>query len=261
MQNPEQTEYNPLYNGTTTEITLLSGKKLVIREVNGDDEGILSNESFALEGKHTAAYLSSITEMDMDLNRKPSIDEVLAWPVKDKYFALMMSRIHSWGYNVKFGYICPNCEVKNTYNEDLKVFMPEGTFEDDNIKPSIWAAVPYPKGISKGQVLLTTSSGKNIRYDILNSVGEKIKLDAAAEQRNNNLELTIRNLSMEIQGKYEKVFKFNCFGPKDMMEIRKSIKEMDGSFTPLTLVTCPNCGHKEYTNILTTDGFFYPTEI
>lgn len=248
-----------LYQGTTKEITLPSGRVITIRELNGTDEGILSNQSLAEQNKNTAAFISGLVVADPGAKGgKPTVEQVMQWPVNDKYYALMAIRRLSYGDIVKFPYICPRCEKRSTFKEDLSLFDYSPEEENPEIKRSTYNIKKYPT--QTNEVTLTLSSGKVIKYNLLNTESEKVKLDTPEDARNINLDFTIRGLKILMNGEYTRVHHFGIFGPSDLRELRKSLTDNDLTFTPLTLVAC-SCGNKEYHNILSVSDFFYPTEI
>lgn len=87
---------------------------------------------------------------------------------------------------------------------------------------------------------LQLTSGKNLLLDRLNGKSEIASLKLPENKLGKNLEILARNLRLEVNGKFEKVQRFNLFSNKDMREIRSFIASIDPSFNPLIEISDGN---------------------
>lgn len=249
-----------VYASTQKEVIIPSGDTITIREVNGEDESILSNNSLINSGSNIIKFLSQIIVGINGQEKRVTEDILKTWPINDKYYLLLASRIFSYGKDLKFTNICSNCGTSNKYKEDLELFdysSPEGT-ENPSARSS-FNIKPYPT--KSKEIHLNLSSGKTVKYNKLDSTGELDKLAIPEIARNINSEFIIRGLKLLNGNEYFEVKHFAIFGPKDLLELRTSLNREDAIFSPLTEVVCPHCNNKEYHSILTISDFFYPTEM
>lgn len=261
-----------LYKGSNKQVLLPSSRPITIREQNGGDDDILSRIGES-EGSNVIIFLANIIQKDEVLGRKPTVEDIKSWGVKDKYYALLQSRIFSLGRELKWKHTCsdPNCARNKPKSpgpkgsfavvEDLSLFGDgtENIFRDDYQRIT-YGVTPYPMK-DKMVIEIKLSSGKYTRYHILDSSGENLRLQASENERTENFKFIIRNLEVKIDQEWVSVKDFQVFSPRDMMELRKSLDENDKEFVPLTTVTCPTCGNLDYVNILTLPDFFYPLEM
>lgn len=269
QSNPaNESKIGLIHMGPTTKVSLPSGREIVIREQNGRDDDILSKVVSGTDGSNILNFISSITEEDKSLKRKPLPEDIKKWHTNDRYVALIASRIHSLGKILSFEHVCSNAECKRNkpggqgsfkLTEDVGVYI--GDFKDPNYKPKyIYSATPYKNGMNL-EVELVLTSKKKVKFKIKDFDIEQKELEASDEERTNNLSLTIRELRLFIDNNWEVVHDFQCFSPRDMVELRKGLVDYDPTFTPLTRVQCPTCGNVEWVNILYLPDFFYPLEM
>jgi len=260
MQAPDDEKLVPLYQGTQLTFDLPSGNKITIREQNGADEEILSMENPNKKGPdNLVRYLANVTERDERLGRKPLSDDIMLWPLKDKLYAIYRARILNFGDKVKFTHVCDKNHSTN-FTEDLTEY--DGDFLNPKYTPkSQWSITPYKNYPENGIVKFTLSSGKEVKYNILNSHGEILLLESGADEKNATMGLRARNLQLNYNNNWVTVTDFAVFGPKDMVELRGSVFAIDNPFSPHTVVTCPKCESAQLYNIFFLPNFFYPTEM
>lgn len=255
-----------ILEGHKLEFIAPSGHKYTIREQNGADDDILSNPVDAVTMRNLSAFIASIVvDTDVTPSHKLTVDQAHKLPCLDRYCILFNSRIHSLGDEVEFQYDWgkENGGVAN-YTQDLYEFLFDyanvPTEEEMEAKPN---AIPfYPSGNKTHDLEFTTSSGKEIKYDLLTAEGEAFILNLPAAKRTKNQELVARNLHLKVEGKWERVTSFHLFSVKDMIEIRREIFANDPVFTGATEIQNPQDSElTTLVNIVAIKDFFYPGEI
>jgi len=249
----------PLYVGKKTKITLPSSKQITIRERNGDDDDIISDQQLGKDGTNIFAFVAAITEIDHDLNRKPTVAEIKQWPTNDVYAVLLKQYIANFGKDMKFTHLCQNedCGHEAKYSEDLSLV--DGDMEDPNYKPKNSLALrKYPNGKTL-EILFKTSSGKELKYKILNYELAKKELEEVGATKNSPLKF--RELQIKNKDSWVDVKHFGMFSPKDMVEIRQNVRDNDPLFQPNVNFSCAKC-QMPYSVVLWQLGaFYYPEEI
>lgn len=251
--------------GNVIETILPSGKKVYIREQNGNDDDILSNPILAKDGSNINHFISEIVvSSDITNTGKLTPGDVLKMKVRDKYHILFMSRIHSNGKEVKFEYDWGKDNGgKQTYVEDLSNYIwdysnkfPDELYADTSdirIKPYLDRENEYRE--------FELVSGKRVRYKYMDGAGEKYLLGLPQNQLTRNAEIKARGLELFRNDKWEKVENFKPFSTSDMRQIRTDIKLMDPVFQGLTDLENPKDGEIISIPIIASPDFFYPEEI
>jgi len=261
MINEEKLAKLQQLHGNLRFVTLPSGDSAYIREQNGDDDDVLSNTQVNVAAALTT-FLSGICVWIESLDKNPSISEINALKLKDKYCLLMHSRVFSLGNVLKYEYEWDSKD-KYTYQEDLEQYLWDYTkpfpSEEDpgyfkyRITPYIFQRDTHRS--------FTLSSGKEVRYQYLNGNGEKSLLELAPGTRTINSNLRARELEVKVQGTYMKVENFKGFSPRDMQELRKDVDMYDEQFDGLSEVENPRTGQRTLLSLLGLIDFFYPVEI
>lgn len=250
--------------GRTFQLTAPSGFSYEVREQNGEDDDIISNPSDAKDLTNIARFIQGIVVKTDRYNRKPTLEEVISWPVNDRYAILVSSRKFSLGESVDFTYDWGKENGgKKEYEQELDDFLfdyaSEPTEEELDSKPY---AIPfYPLQGIEVDIDITLSSGKVLKFDLLTGKGESYLLNLPMESKTKNQELIARNLRLLIGDKYEAVTNFRLFTSRDMVEIRKEVAKVDPVFTGTMEVENPSHNMKVYSNIIGLPGFFFPGEI
>src|SRR3972149_804467 len=113
------------YIGKTLEVPMPSNFSITIREQNGEDDEVISRVGDATDGNSINIFLTRIIIANSLLNGgKTSLADILSWRLRDKYYLLLKSRIHSMGPNLDFDFICTNvkCAKLSHYTEDLSLY-------------------------------------------------------------------------------------------------------------------------------------------
>lgn len=252
-------------NFRTTSFKAPSGFSYTIREQNGEDEDILSNPRDAKDLTNLIKFISSLViETNATANNKLSLEDARNLPLLDKYCILLHNRIFSIGDKIEFDYTFQDGSTY-TFEQDLNELL----FEDYSVHPSDEEleakpyALPYYPSMPNGDTSIMknipfmTSSGKNLRFDLMTSNSERYLLMLPEEKRTRNSELIARNLQFEVNGQFEKVTNFKMFSVKDMQEIRKIISEYDPVYGGTILLENPrDPNNKEIYSILGNPDFF-----
>lgn len=235
-----------IYMGDSTDVELLSGKKVKIRETNGDDDAILSKIKDASDGSNINNFLANIIEMDYDLARKPLSTDILDWLVNDKYYLLFKQRMINQGKDFLFTNECKQCKAKNEFTEDLGVL--------DEL-----ANRDYKYKLGKEKIAeFTISSGQKLRIHLLDGYLEKEGLDKVEGETNQNTSLTNRHIEIFEAGSWVRLFSFGRFKSKVMGEIRGFVKRHDTQFEPIVHFPCPKCETAYSVPLMYIPVFFYP---
>tara|TARA_R100000656_G_scaffold113262_1_gene85560 strand:+ start:58 stop:840 length:783 start_codon:yes stop_codon:yes gene_type:complete len=252
--------------GQTKELTTPSGFKVTIREQNGNDDDIISNANDAKDLTNLDKFISSLvikTDLPYAINNRIPLKDMGKMLLRDKYFIIFASRIHSISKDMDFTFQWDNEHEPVHYNENLEIFIwdyskefPSKPEDEGYYKHKI---LPYPKD-AHDKIEHVLTSGKNIRFELLKNKGEKylMKLDSITR----NSAFKARYLERKIDNDWVTVENFSQFTKKDMSEISKLIKDIDPDFTGITVLENPdNPGEEINFPIMKTESFFYPEEI
>lgn len=257
-------EFNPL----TLTFIAPSGYSYTIREENGEDEEILSNQADVNGGLNIAKFLTAIiVATDFTESGNVTLDEVLDIPSLDRSLILFRSRIFSLGKNVPFYYDWTQGRGEPTlYEQDITEliyddYSNEVSLEEKQQKPG---ALPfYPdreiaRAIKFKDYEFELTSGKRIKFDFMNSRLEQKFIESDKQTRNTSL--LCRNLCLLVNGTWEKVQRFHLFSVKDMAEIHECVQAVDPYWNGLADITNPITGEKTKYPIVMAPRFFFLTE-
>lgn len=252
----------------TMEFIAPSGYKYVIREENGADEEIISNQAAARDFMNVTNFIASIVvSTDITESGKLTPSEALKLPLMDRYAILVWSRIFSLGDMVEFSYIWPGDKVPVHYEQDLNELLLSNYSKVDEEevknKPN---AIPVYKDrevlqeINFKGYMLQLSSGKKVMFDIATGETERYAAMLSEEENTRNSELLARNLKLEVNGKYETVENFALFTVRELAELRNTIHEIDPLYSGLIDIEHPRTGDKAKYPIFGAPRFFFLTE-
>jgi len=261
----EQEQAKELLWGKTKEVLSPSGRLFTIREQNGDDDDILSNGVLQKDLSNQNKFIQGIViKADTESGKltNADMDNML---LKDKYFLLFASRIHSMGEIVDFTYDWKNRGGLVEYDDDITKYIWDYSTEfptkghEDYFE---YRMEPYTADADKTQELVL-DSGKKLTFECLRVKDEKLMLKLEASQITVNRELLQRNLKLQMpNGEFVRVQSFKFFTKKDMMQIHKATNLIDSPFAPLTKIESPNEGVQPvYFPIISSPHFFFPEEI
>ena len=266
-QNSKQFAEELMY-GKLKEIILPSGYTATIREQNGNDDDIISNQATARDLTNMNMFISSLvieTNLPFAVGGKLSIDGVRNMLLRDKYFILFSSRIHSMGNEIKFTYdwgtedggIIEYSDNLNNFVWDYSKPMPEST--DKSYYH--YRIQPYDHSLAYKKQEFSLSSGKQIRFKFLDGHSELYLMKLPIDQQTKNTELKARELEQKIDGEWKTVENFMFFSKKDMAELHKLVNSLDPNFTGITELENPVSGEIIKFPIISAKDFFYPEEI
>lgn len=267
IQNSKQFAEELMY-GKLKELVLPSGYKATIREQNGNDDDIISNQATARDLTNMNMFISSLiieTDLPFSVNGKLSIDGVRNMLLRDKYFILFSSRIHSMGNLIKFTYDWGTEEGGNIeYTDDLNNFvwdynkeMPEQGDKDFYA----YRILPYSHDLAYKKFEHQLSSGKQVRFKFLDGHSELYLMKLPIDQQTKNTELKARELEQKIDGEWKKVENFMFFSKRDMAELHKVVGDLDPNFNGITELENPLTREIIKFPIISAKDFFYPVEI
>lgn len=254
--------------GRTLTFRLPSGYEVTIREQNGNDDDILSNNVTSKDMSNFNIFIASLvvnTNLPFAVNGKLNSELARKLLLRDKYYILIRSRIHSIGNELKitydwgkeFGGEVEYIEDLNRYIWDYENPFPtkgEEGYDIEKVEPYI---IPGPYDVQE----IVLESGRKLRFNLFNGDSEALMLKVPLEQLSNNSEIKARNLEQFIEGQWVKVENFVSFKSREMIEMKKYIRIADPAFRAMTDLENPTNGDVQRFPILSSVDFFYPEEI
>ena len=278
MRNEEQTLAKDIAFGKTKRFLLPSGREVEIREQNGHDDDILSNNADSADGSNIDNFISSIVVRAFwktGSSQRITPAEARKLLIKDRLVILIQSRIHSIGAEMEFDFDWgpdPKTGGKYNYSEDLlqylwdytKPFPEEYILNSDNVpvpNPEYFKGriSPYHEGAYDKQ-LKTLSSGKQVRLNLLDGESQAYVLNLREVTKNSSLIA----MNIELQtgpDTWVKVENFSNFTSRDMIELRTWVKDFDINYVPYTLLEHPATKETIEYPIMNHYSFFYPEGI
>lgn len=248
-------------------INVPSGREYIIREQTGADDEILT--SFASTNKSETElvnrFLTSIitAKVEGDKQTPVTLADVKAMPLRDRYVALIKSRIFSLGKELKFEYDFGSPFGKEAFIEDLseyvwdyiiQPFPKRGDFDFSEQRVAPYDSDPYEKHLGN------LSSGKKFRFGFMNGTSEEAMVKFNQINPHLNQELIARGLETpNASGEWVPVLNFGVFTAREMSEIRAKIKSVDPRFDLLTTLEHPSTGENIQIPILSLPDFFFPS--
>lgn len=246
-----------IFTGEEHEVHLPSSKVVVIRESNGEDDGILSRVKDSSDNTNILNYLSSIIVEDRDIKKKPAPSDILEWLSNDKWYLLLKQRIINLGPDFVVINTCgnPKCKTKTEYLEDLSEI--DGDLSQKDYKAKGIQVYKYEFG-DKKTLEYTTTRKNAFQFDLMTGIGERKLLDVPDNDRDLNQVLLARNIRFYLGGKWIPLFDFRRFPSKEMNELRGYVMKQDKMFEPRVTFDCPKCSLHQEAIIFNIPVFFYP---
>lgn len=243
-----------------------SGFEYTIREQNGNDDDIISNQADAQNLMNFSRFIATIVvDTNYSSNRRLTIEQAHHMPALDRYAILLNSRIFSIGEELEFTWDWGQDKGgKVTYVQDLNEFLFDYSElpSESDIEAKPYAIPYYPDRSQFTDIEVELTSGKKVKFDLLTANGEAFVINLPVEARTKNKELEARNLCLSVNGKWEKVTSFHVFTVKDMVEIRKAVNSMDPIFEGTMVINNPKFPElTQAVSIMALRGFFYPEEM
>lgn len=262
----QEVSENPLYGKLAT-LLLPSGSTVTIREQNGDDDDIISSfmtgqDSVGPINRFVAAIIIKHDYNFADKSGVLTAKEVLNIPLRDKYFILMASRIFSISPSIKFNWDWQNDRPEVPYEEDLVQYMWDYKKEFPQIgDPAYFKYRIQPYQEHKSNIEVDLSSGKKIRFYLLDGNGESYIMGLPDSQKSINTPIRARRLELFDNGNWMKVESFKVFKSYEMAELRDAINTYDKTFDGLTDLNNPYTNEVVSIPLLSIPDFFFPREI
>lgn len=253
----------PIYLGREASFYCPDGRQVTIRETNGNDDEILSQISNSTNGDNIVFFLTDITLQDTVAGKKPTVEDILNWPSRTKWYVLFKQRIHTHGKMLEFDRTCPNEKCGETYPNVIDL---EEDYDNDLTPGSdkyVQTADPTNRitlfeGKDHTEIQFRTSSGKEFKFKILTSLLERAALALPETALTQNYKLKIRELQVRQEDAWIPVTNFHAYSSREMGEIRAYIKKFDPEFEPIAKCKCPKCGWPENVPLFNIGNFYFP---
>jgi hypothetical protein len=254
------------------ERVLPCGSIILLREQNGQDEAILSNEKDSLSGLAIRKFLSRVVvgiKKPGDADYSPcTIAMVNSLKSRSVYYTLLLSRIHSLGYDMVYtkefqGPKGKKQEIK--LEADLSEYERDFTLDPSEFpKPGDASYDPHQCAPYEGtgtHVQHTLASGIQVRFKYMTHEDEFVELDSSMAV-DINLKFKFRKLEWrrETDKEWKPAQTFEMFSSKDMRELRKLLNESDPEFTILANAVNPITGSLETYTLIGEPDFFFPVD-
>lgn len=244
----------------TLKVKLPDGNAVAIREANGEDEGILSSLDHTKSGTAIPNYLASL------IIGGTSVSEILRWKVNSQNFLLIQARILTYGHELKFSHICGNSDcdlhkrqIPAEVTEDLRRWgwePEEGDPLKAELKPGKFIK-EYPTG-TELYMEKDLSSGKRIQLKTLTGETQAKIMAIPESELNTNSDILCRELKIWGTGTWDSMLSLKSLTGRDMMEIRKLIKDNEPPMDMNLELQCTSCKKKENLNLISLPDFFFP---
>jgi hypothetical protein len=261
-----------IYKGHEHEILLPSGRKVTIRENNGDDEELLSKVANAKGNLNMRIYLSSIIVQDSETkpDKLTPVEHMGNMKCRDAYYLMYKQRLINLGPQLTFEKTCAltTCKHKTEYDMEVDEFDRDLTLNNEEFKAKMketnspysdYIVENYPSG-NDSIIEKVLSSGKKIRFKILTLKLEYWRLEQPFENQSNNTIIYERELEYWDENKWVIAKNLKMFSSRDLKEIRGLIDAYDSRFQPLVEYECEKCKSPGVDNLFQMNDFFYPVE-
>ena len=255
------------------EYHLPDGSTILLREQNGEDEAVLSNEKDTVNGKAIRKFLAriimGIKKVDSEVYEPCTTNMVAGMKSRNVYYALLLSRIHSLGAELvvtkKFKDPANPATSREVQLEiDLSEYQRnfDGTVEypmpgdEDYDKHQ---CLPYPRG-AEDYVVTKLTSGREIRFRYLTNRAEFDAL-ASIQAMDINTTLLLREFEYKKDdNNWMSTKTFKEFTSREMREIRGLASKHDPEFTILAQAENPYNGEPEEFTLIGEPDFFFPVD-
>lgn len=262
-------ETKELIYGQLLEVELPSGYKVTIREQNGEDDDILSNQVLAKDLSNISMFISTLvidTDLPFATGGKLSLKDMDKMLVNDQAVILLASRIHSLGAELEFFYDWGENLGQSSYLEDLSKYLwpyitnPNYPYEREHPEYYEFRCHPYPAD-AYGKKEFTLTSGKKIQFKHMDVKSQKELINLPNEKNTKNTEYIIRELKLEMDGEWQTVHNFKYFTSREMKELRSIVSTIDRPFKGLTRLENPDNGQIILYPFMGNPDFFFPGEM
>lgn len=254
--------------GETEYVVLPSGYNVTIREQNGADDDILSNQSLSKDLSNLNLFIAGLvvkTNLPFAKGERLDSKTVLKMSLRDKYYLIFRSRIFNIGNEISWEYDWGKDNGgKANYKEDLNNYIWDFAKEFPEPESSEYKETLVEPHLKDPYIPLefTLRSGKKLRCTALNGESEQYLLKLRMDQQTRNTELKARFLEIDIDGNWMKVENFSMFSKREMVELHQIVTLVDPNVDVSTELVNPK---DETINIqfpiIGAPDFFFPGEI
>ena len=245
-----------------------TGYSYTIREENGEDEEVLSNQADAANLMNITNFISRVvTKTDFTASGKLTPQDALNLPIRDRYAILIQVRIFSLGNMLDFAYTWPLESTPTYYEQNLEEFIFDHytNVDEKALESKPEAIKPYEdlellRQINFKNYEVTLSTGKRIKFNLMDGNAESWALQLSPDKQTRNVELLARGLQLEVNGRWDNVQQFSLFSIREMAEMRAIVHKIDPIWPGTTEIENPRTHEKENFPILGAPHFFFPTE-
>jgi hypothetical protein len=217
--------------------------EIVVREITGGEEDMLVSKSVPNLRKMNELLIRCVERIGPYQERKDIIKIIPKLLVGDRVFLLFAVRRASLGDMFPFEEVCPKCDKKSGYMQDLS--------EMKIVK------MPDPRKRIFDEVL--PRSQKPVRFRPLTGADEE-RLNKALDGADSASAAILIRLEL-LDDKPPTMADVKKLGLQDRIWLRRKFDEAEGGVDTTMEVECPFCNHKFERDLQVDDpGFFYPSE-
>lgn len=158
-------------------------------------------------------------------------DEALS---ADRFYAMMMIRVATYGGDFDFDAFCPRCEAKVPWTVDLRELP---------VKPVPEETIAHLKGI--GNDFPLTIAGKEARFALPTGASERkaSKLLLGTKNQAERMEIAIAARLLSVEGENSKRRFLQNLSMADFMQIVDAMDAADGGVETDVSIECGECSH------------------
>lgn len=215
-------------------IKLPSGKEAEIKALTAQEDLLLRDQKLMRKGVALDRVLVACV-LRLDAKQSPTEDDILTLPALDRSVLLLEIRKESYGNEITVEHICANCgaRMEDIFDlEDVEIHQP----------------------VSFEPIEVTLPSGAKAKLTFIN--GQKERELAKLKQATDH-DFLLKCI-VELKGEPVSRQKFLELPGKDLVFMRKKLKETYGYVDDQVGLHCEECGTLNRINLVTTPSFLYP---
>lgn len=221
------------------EVTLPSGRKVVILETTGKEEKILSKMAEKKSKGVIEEYLASVCQ-SLDGKEKPTEKQFQDMLTGDRMMVLLQTRMLTHGNIVNYKLTCPSCNAKSEH--------------EINIEEIANTTVPYPNG-DKREFSVKLEEGE-VWFELPNGTTED--RIASAEARDINTKITSLRLWEVLQNGEKLPVRVEHLKSKHLSAIRKAVKQQECVMDTAAILHCTSCKTDTTVDAIVNADFLFP---
>jgi len=240
------------------ELTSPSGSRFVIRERTGADDDKISRANVD-DVKLVNTYVSDVI-VEGPGGKRMSPEDIKQLRLRDKYFLVIASRIHSLGPILYFSYNWGANMPDQEYEVDLTTFVWDYSKEFPELGHSEYSEDrfrPYNEDVLEFEL----STGQKVAFEYMTGVGESYLIKLPPSSQTANKELIARKIKVHDGTNWKEVMNFGVFSAREMVEIRAKVESLDPQDQGMITIQSPMDGSTQEVPLLGIKDFFYPVKI